>query len=399
MRKSLSVLALLTMVGASSVAAAGPIKVGYLAGISGVCGVLTVRARSAMEMAIEDINARGGLLGRKVELIVRDSKTKPDEGAKQYRDLAQTEKVDLVTGVCSSSVFMGINPVAEETKIPLFSNTSGTHKTTVDFFHPYVYQLQPNTLMEGAAMAEYVKRKGWKRIVTIGMDYEWGRTTVAVFKEQLAEKDPSAKVVKELWPKFGETNLASFITATLNEKPDAVVAVTAGVTATSLIKQGQTYGMFKRTQVLTSLFTDSLVSLGEDMPDGIHGWARAPFWAIPGAQEFVQRFRAKYNDYPDDWAVLHYDSMVNVIAPAIEKAGSTDPMKLRAALTSMTFKTMRGDLKIRALDHTLNSPSYIGVSRKTSQYPFSILENVEVIPGDITLPSPATVAKLRAAAR
>jgi len=399
MRKLLAVLALLAMVGASHTGAAEPIKIGYLAGISGVCGVLTVRARGAMEMAVDDLNAKGGILGRKVVMIVRDSKTKPDEGAKQYRDLVQTEKVDLVTGVCSSSVFMGINPVAEETKIPLFSNTSGTHKTTVDFFHPYVYQLQPNTLMEGAAIAEYVKRKGWKRIVTIGMDYEWGRTTVAVFKEQLAEKDPSAKIVKELWPKFGETNLASFITATLNEKPDAVVAVTAGVTATSLIKQGQTYGMFKRTEMLTSLFTDSLFSMGADMPDGIHGWARAPFWAIPGAQEFVKRFHAKYNDYPDDWGVLHYDGMMNIIAPAIEKAGSTDPMKLQAAITSMTFNSMRGKLKVRALDHTLNSPSYIGVTQKTSQYPFSILGNVEVIPGDITLPSPATVAKLRAEAK
>ncbi len=399
MRKLLSVLALLAMVGASHVGAAEPLKIGYLAGISGVCGVLTVRARGAMQMAVDDLNAKGGILGRKVVMIVRDSKTKPDEGAKQFRDLVQTEKVELITGVCSSSVFMGINPVSEETKMPLFSNTSGTHKTTVDFFHPYVYQLQPNTLMEGAALAEYVKRRGWKRIVTIGMDYEWGRTTVDVFKEELAKKVPDAKIVKELWPKFGETNLASFITATLNEKPDVVLAVTAGVTATSLIKQGQTYGMFKRTEVLTSLFTDSLFSMGADMPDGIHGWARAPFWAVPGAGDFLKRFRAKYNDYPDDWGVLHYDGMMNIIAPGIEKAGSTDPMKLQAAMTSMTFDTMRGKLKIRALDHTLDAPSYIGVTKKSPEYPFSILVNVEEIPGELTLPSPATVAKLRAAAK
>ena len=154
--------------------AAEPIKIGYVGGISGACGGLTHSARKAMEIAQAEINSAGGVLGRPIEIIWRDSKTKPDEGAKQARDLILSEKVDLLTGVCSSSVFMAINPVAKQYGVPLFSAISGTHKATIDFGHPFVFQTQPHTLMEGEALAEYAARGGWKNIVTMGLDYEWG---------------------------------------------------------------------------------------------------------------------------------------------------------------------------------------------------------------------------------
>ena len=135
--------------------AADPIKIGYVGGISGPCGGLTHSAIKAMKIALAEINAAGGAAGRQIEIIWRDSKTKPDEGAKQARDLILTEKVDLLTGVCSSSVFMAINPVSKQYGVPLFSAISGTHKATIDFGHPYVFQTQPHTLMEGKALAEY----------------------------------------------------------------------------------------------------------------------------------------------------------------------------------------------------------------------------------------------------
>ena len=204
-------------------------------------------------MLESEINSAGGVLGGPIEIVWRDSKTKPDEGAKQTRDLILSEKVDLLTGVCSSSVFMAINPIAKQYGVPLFSAISGTHKATIDFGHPFVVQTQPHTLMEGKALAEYVARKGWKNIVTMGLDYEWGRTTVKVFTEELAKLNPDAKIARQLWPRFGETNLTSYITAALADEPDLIMAVMFGSGTNSLIKQGKAYGLLQRTELLTFL--------------------------------------------------------------------------------------------------------------------------------------------------
>ena len=392
--------ALLALGTAFGAAQAAGVKIGYVGGISGACGGLTHSARKAMEIAQSEINSAGGVLGGPIEIVWRDSKTKPDEGAKQTRDLILSEKVDLLTGVCSSSVFMAINPIAKQYGVPLFSAISGTHKATIDFGHPFVIQTQPHTLMEGKALAEYVARKGWKNIVTVALDYEWGRTTVKVFTDELAKLSSDAKIARQLWPRFGETNLTSYITAALSEEPDLIVGVMFGGGTNSFIKQGKAYGLLERTELLTFLSTESYMSLGRDIPDGVHGWARGPFYALTtdAAKEFVAKYQAAHDgEYPNDWGILGYDVMY-IIAGALEKAGSTDPAALREALGAMAFDTLRGELRMRAIDNTFNAPSFIGVTKMTDEYPFPVMTDVNVIPGDVTLPDEATVKALREAA-
>lgn len=393
-------LAMVFALGATALGAK-PIKIGYVGGISGACAGLTHSVLKAMKIAVSEINGAGGVLGRKIEVIYRDSKTKPDEGAKQVRDLILSEKVDLLTGVCSSSVFMAINPVAKQYKVPLFSSLSGTHRATIDFGHPYVFQLNPHTLMEGKALAEYAHKQGWKNIVTMGLDYEWGRTTVGVFVDELKKLDPSVRISKQLWPRFGESNYSSFITAALNEKPDAIMTVFFGGHTNSLIKQGKAYGLLKRTELLTFLSTESFISLGTQIPDGVHGWTRAPFYHLksPKAQAFLKKYRAaNKGEYPNDWGILAYDGMY-FITETIRRAGGTDPDKMRKAASSFTFDSLRGKLRMRAIDQTLNSPSFLGVTKKLPDYPFPVMVNMQVIPGNVTLPSEATVRRLRAAAK
>lgn len=392
--------ALLAVGSALGPAHAAGVKIGYVGGISGACGGLTHSARKAMEIAQGEINSAGGVLGGPIEIVWRDSKTKPDEGAKQARDLILSEKVDLLTGVCSSSVFMAINPIAKQYGVPLVSAISGTHKATIDFGHPFVVQTQPHTLMEGKALAEYAARKGWKNIVTMGLDYEWGRTTVKVFTEELNKLNPDAKIARQLWPRIGETNLTSYITAALAEKPDLIMAVMFGSGTNSLIKQGKAYGLLQRTELLTFLSTESYMSLGRDVPDGVHGWARGPFYALASdaAREFVAKYRDAHDgEYPNDWGILGYDAMY-IIAGALEKAGSADPAALREALGAMAFDTLRGELRMRTIDNTFNAPSFIGVTKMTDDYPFPVMTDVNVIPGDVTLPDEATVQALREAA-
>jgi branched-chain amino acid transport system substrate-binding protein len=307
--------------------------------------------------------------------------------------------VDLLTGPCSSSVLLAISPLAKDHKVPLFSFAAKSHRATMDFGHPYIYQTQSNTMMDANAMAEYVAANGWQSVVTIGLDYEWGHQTVGQFVDRLKELAPGVQIKKQLWPKFGESNMNSFITATLSEKPDAVLAATFGPTSTSLIKQGNTYGMFERTNVVTIMPVEVLAALGKEMPNGIHGLGAAPFFALgtKSGEEFVQRFRARFNEYPKDYAVQSYDATKH-FAEGMRRAGGTDPDKLRESMSSFTYNGIRGPLTFRQIDNQANAPGYVGVTQQSSDYPFPILANISVIPGTKTWGSEALVRELRAKA-
>lgn len=384
-----------------SPAHARTIKWGFVGGLSGFCGATVQAAKLGMEMAVKEINASGGINGNQVEIIYRDSKSKPDEGAKQARDLLENAKVDILTGPCSSSVWRAIAPLALEHKVPIYSFAAKSHRATIDFGHPYIWSAHANTLMDANATAEYTAKKGWKKIVTIGLDYEWGRQFVGMYVQRLKQLDPNVVITKQLWPKFGESNMNSFITATLAEKPDGVLVATFGPTSTSLIKQGKSYGMFKRTNVLTIMPIEVLKALGPDMPEGIHGLAFAPFFGLgtkKGA-EFVKKFRAIHNMYPTDFSVNGYDTMMHMAA-GMRRAGSTDTEKVRRALASMTYDGLRGPLKFRYLDNQVSAPVYIGITKHSPEYKkFAILDNIAVIPGIKIWGDEAMVRKMRAAAK
>ena len=396
---TLALAALALAFGATPAHAADPIKVGFVGGISGFCASTIGPSVNAVKMAEEEINAAGGINGRPLVLLIRDSKSKPDEGAKQARDLIENDKVSLLMGPCSSSVWLAISPIAKEFKVPLVSAAAGSHRGTIDFGHPYVYQGQQNTLMDANAAAEYFTEKGWNDVVTIGLDYEWGHSFVSMFVEHFKKVNPKANIKKQFWPKFGESNMTSFITATLAENPDAVFAASFGPTSTALFKQGNAYGLSKRTHLMTIMTYKELGPLGADMPDGFIGISRIPFWAMPNekGKAYVEKYKARYGDYPDDFGTIAYD-VLNHFAEGFRRNGGTDPDKLRVTMSSFTYDGVRGPVSFRFIDNTIQAPTLIGVSKKTAEYPFSILTDITYIPFSKTLPSVAEVEAARAAA-
>ena len=150
-----------------------PVRIGYAADMSGACGPLVDGATKAFRMGVEELNAAGGLLGRKIEVIERDTKPRPDEGAKEMRDLIVNGKVDVVTGVCFSAVLLSETAVSAELKVPFYSALANTQTATMEKGQPYYWQVVPNVLMESLAVAEYVaQNKSWKKIAPLAYDYE-----------------------------------------------------------------------------------------------------------------------------------------------------------------------------------------------------------------------------------
>ena len=134
------------------------VKVGFAGGMTGACGSIVKSELQGVEMAIAELNAKDGILGRQVVLIKRDTQTKPDEGAKVARDLIVNEKIDVLTGVCSSSVLLAVTAVSKETRTPFYSTVGNTQKANFEAYQPYFWQTQANAWMEARAAALLVAR-------------------------------------------------------------------------------------------------------------------------------------------------------------------------------------------------------------------------------------------------
>ena len=385
-------------------AADGPVKVGFAADLTGACAALAEDGLNGAKIAAEEINAKGGILGRQVALIVRDTQTKPDEGAKVARELITDEKIDVLTGVCSSAVMLAESAVSGELKTPFYAAIGSTQRANIELYQPYFWQVQANATMEAYAAAEYVAKKAdWKRISTLGSDYEWGHTSVAAFSERLKELRPDIEFGDPIYAKVGETAMAPYITATLNQKPDAVFAPLFGPSLGAVLKQGPGFGFFQRTNLVSLMTVDTLQSQGASMPaKNVYGIARAPFFALEqtdAVKSFIEKYREQFKEYPTDWAINAYDGL-NFYAAVAEHAGSVEADKVVKAVSEVTFDGLREKgLKVRALDGQMNAPSYVGMASKVDGYDFPILVDVEKFAGEPLMPAEEFILNARKAAK
>ncbi len=381
-----------------------PIKVGYVTGLTGACAPISEEGLNGTKLAVEELNAAGGVLGRKIELVVRDSQTKPEEGGKQARELAAAHGLSLLTGVCSSAVLLAVTQVAKEFKIPHLAMIGSTQRANIEAFNPYFIQTQANATMEARAAAEYVAKKAnWKKIALMGFDYEWGHTSVDAFAKRLKELRPDVTLASPVFMKVGETNVAPFVTAALASEPDAIFAAVFGGGLASLIRQGQSFGMFAKSNLVTLLTVDTLQSMGNAMPkERVFGVARAPFFALeqtPQLAAFIKKYQATYKKFPTDWAINGYDSMV-FYAKAVTAAKDVGADAVIKAFQTEKFDGLKGKgLTVRAFDGQMNAPAYAGEVNFDPAYPFPTMKNVEKFEGAPLMFSEETIKAMREAAK
>ncbi|MGD2269980.1 MAG: ABC transporter substrate-binding protein [Desulfobacterales bacterium] len=369
--------------------AAEPYHLGVNLAITGTGALYCKDGVDAIKLAVNEINAEGGFLGKHpIKLFIRDTHTKPDIAVREAKDLILRDKVRCILGTYSSACAVAVKPVAQEYKvlhIPAISNSENITKVN---FSPYTYQVVPNSYMQAKAVvlgvAELAQKKGWREYVTIASDYEWGRSTQNNTVALLKQVAPELKLKKEFWPRLGETQFTSYITAIMGQKPDFVIGSVASKDNVAWMKQAKAYGFFEKIPYPGSLISVSeLIIQAKTLTRGLVGLNRAPFFAhmdIPMMANFVKNFRAEYDRYPSDWAVMEYDA-VYVLKQGIEKAGSIDTEKVKDALKSATVDTTRGRLFFRAIDNQLSCSSYIGVVADDPKYPFPIYHDLVEIKG------------------
>ena len=366
-------------------AAGAPYKLGLLLPVTGTGANYADGGIKAVMGAVAEINSRGGLLGKHpIEVSYRDTHTKPDVAAREARDVISRDNVQTIVGTYSSACAMAIQEIIHERKILHLAATSNSSKIVNENHTPYTYQFCPNSKMQSGsvvvAVAEMIKKNGWKSYVTIGQDYEWGRDTQKGFVTALSNKSPATKLKKDLWFKLGETEFSSYITAIMAAKPDFAYGAIAGKDNRTFMLQAQAMGLFKRIAYPGGLISvTELQQQRKSLPRGMIGLARAPFFAHldqPLMQKYMKMHRAKHGEdaYPTDWACMHYDAIYG-LEQAVNKAGTIATEDVKAALKGATLETCRGKATFRDCNNQLNIPAgYVGAVWDSPDYPFPIYD-------------------------
>ena len=363
--------ALLAACGPSSASSAGSgstITVGESTTLSGSIAELGQTGLQGVQLAVDDLNTHGGLLGKKIKVVSADDAATPATGAANAKNMILQDHVVALFGPVSSAVAAAEEQLAGEYKVPIFFHTSNDISLMSSSFNPYAFQVVPNTDMEPRSAALYldseVKAGKIKTPIALGTfapDYSFGQDSVAGFIQALKYYQVPFKLVSQQWPSLEATDISSNLSALLAAKPSVVYNAQFGGDLVTFVKQAAPFGFFKKTTMLSMLNTAELATLGAGAPAGSVAFDRAPWFAMnePGVSAFATEYHAKYHQWPDTWAVLAYTS-VQVWAYGVKHAGSFDAGKVSAAIAGASIPTIRGSITIRGCDHQAEIPEYVG---------------------------------------
>ncbi|MFZ5540338.1 MAG: ABC transporter substrate-binding protein [Pseudomonadota bacterium] len=353
--------------------------------------------KKGWELAVEEINAVGGVLGRKIEVISRDDNGNPGDAVRVAEELVSRENVHLLFGTFLSHIGLAVTDFAKQRKVLFVAAEPLTDKITWQNGNRYTFRLRPSTYMQAAMLVPEAAKLKKKRWAVVYPNYEYGQSAVSTFKQLLKAAQPDVEFVAEQAPALGRIDAGAVVQALADAKPDAIFNVTFGADLAKFVREGNTRGLFK-DRVVFSLLTgepEYLDPLKDEAPEG--WWVTGyPWYAIktPEHDAFLRAYQAKYKDYPRLGSVVGYTT-VRAIADAIKRAGSTDTEKMIAAFKGLKTSSPFGPIVFRASDHQSTMGAYVG--RTAVRDGRGVMVDFRYIDGAAVLPSDAEVAKLRGA--
>ncbi|MBT4906535.1 MAG: ABC transporter substrate-binding protein [Rhodospirillaceae bacterium] len=392
-----AIAALLTLTSASIATAQDPIRIGEVNSYTGPLASFTVPYRNGWELAVEQINAKGGVLGRKLEVISRDDGAKPADAVKFAEELVRREKVDLIAGTFLSHIGLAVADFAARNKVLFVAAEPLSDAIVWAKGNDYTFRLRPSTYMQAAMLAEEAAKLPAKRWATVAPNYEYGQSAVKAFQDVLKGLRQDVEFVGAQWPALFKLDAGATVQALAQAKPDAIFNVTFSTDLAKLVREGQLRGLFKDRQVV-SLLTGEPEYLDPLKGEAPEGWIVTgyPWQGIEDAahKAFLDAYSKRFNDYPRAGSIVGYNTILT-IAAMLEKAGSTDTGAMVAAMKNLELDTPFGPITYRALDHQSTMGAYVGRTAKVDGK--GVMVDFRYANGADYLPDDATVRKLRPA--
>jgi branched-chain amino acid transport system substrate-binding protein len=355
------VLALSMIATGASAAEQPPIRIGDVSSYSAL-PVGTHGYRQGWELARDEINAKGGVLGRKLEIIARDDAGKPDVAIAQATQLVEAEHVDLLTGTILSHIGLAVADFAKQKQIFFLASQPLTDALIWEKGSRFTFRLRPSTFTQASILAKEAAKFPARRWATIAPNYEFGQSAVANFKSELKRLRPDVEFVSEQWPPLGKIDAGAVIQAMMAEKPDAIFNATFGSDLARLVREGTTRDAFAGRSVVSILTGEPeyLAPLKDEAPAGwlVTGYPPSEI-KTPEHEAFLKAYLDRFKEPPNIGALIGYINTI-VLAKAIEQAGSTNTDDLIKAMEHLQVDTPAGKVAFRAIDHQSTLGVYIG---------------------------------------
>ena len=351
--------------------------------------------KKGMELAVEEINAGGGVNGQKIELLVRDDNANPGDAVRAAEELISREKVDVLTGSFLSNIGLALTDFAKQKKFFFLAAEPLTDKIVWQNGNRYTFRLRASTYMQTAMLVPEAAAMKKKRWAIIYPNYEYGQSAAASFKTLMKVAQPDAEFVAEQATPLGRIDAGSVVQALADAKPDAIFNVLFGADLSKFVREGNTRGLFQGREVVSLLTGEPeyLDPLKEETPNGwlVTGY---PWHSIqtPEHKSFFLAYQAKYKDHPRLGSVVGYTA-IKSLAEGMKKAKSTDTEKMIAAFRGLQLSTPFGPITYRAQDHQSTMGAYVGRTKndggKGVMVDYRYVDGAKMQPGD------AEVKKMR----
>jgi branched-chain amino acid transport system substrate-binding protein len=371
-----------------------PIKIGELNSYKAFASFLEPY-RKGWELALEEVNAAGGVLGRRIEIVSRDDNGNPGDAVRVADELLTRERVSFIMGTFPSNVGLAVADFAKQRKVFFLASEPLTDKIVWDYGNRYTFRLNASTYMQTAMLVPYAAKLKKKRWAIVYPNYEYGQSATRAFKELLKRAQPEVEFVAEQATPLGKIDAGAVVQALADARPDAIFSSLFAGDLARFVREGQTRGLFKGREVFNLLagWPEYLDPLKDEAPEGLYVTGY-PWYGIrtPAHDSFLAAYRKRWNDYPRAGSVVGYAAVKSAVA-AIRKAGGLDTEKLVEAMKDLAVDTPFGGIVFRALDHQSTMGAYVG--RTGLKEGKGVMSSWTYADGAGYLPSDSEVRKLR----
>ena len=364
--------------------AGNALKIGMPLALTGPLGSVGQQQKRGAEFYAKLQNAKGGILGRKIELLIEDTAGNPATCVRKAQEMVERYDCRLFTGITLSSEALAIVPKLAEWNAIFISSDNGDGRLTAESFVPNFFRANISGPMGARAVSLYISEAKLKSFYALGLDYAWGHNSVEVFENEMKRRNIA--FIGKVFAPTGTKDYSTYIAKIRQSGADGVYLVLAGDDNNAFLAQAAQYQLSAKMEMLTEQIELSALRAVGDAAVGLVGSTRYAFTIdTPDNKEFVESWKTEHKILPDTFEGEQWQCM-KVFEAGIIKAGGGEADKLRAALEDLTIESIKGKVFLRKCDHQgVQQGFMVRVVRKAG-FDYPIPEVIATLPGEHTAP-------------